>query len=109
MLNHSPGRLNSLLIGITSLHVWLHDVYHVSQLKKFIFNLSQTLHYETIQLNSNLTFSLMPSCIVDRTWKKTFINKMISLVIVVWEGMPPEENSWEMESEVMDKYMYLFY
>lgn len=86
----------------------LHDIFHVSQLKKYIHDPSQTLHHDSIQLKSNLTFKPVPSRIVDRSLK-TLRKKAISLVKVVWEGMSPEDATWELESEILEKYPHLFY
>ncbi|XP_073225669.1 uncharacterized protein [Cicer arietinum] len=86
----------------------LHDVFNVSQLKKYIHDPSQTLHHDSIQLKPNLTFKPIPSRIVDRNLK-TLRKNTISLVKVVWEGMSPEDATWELESEILEKYRHLFY
>jgi hypothetical protein len=85
----------------------LHDVFHVSQLKKYIPDPFQPLAFETVELRSDLTFQPQPIQVVDRSIK-TLRNKEIPLVKVIWEGSPPGEATWELESKMMETYPHLF-
>ena len=38
----------------------LHNVFHMSQLRKYISNLSHVIRHDTVQLKNNLTFDAMP-------------------------------------------------
>ena len=42
------------------------------------------------------------------TNKKQLRHKVISLVKVAWEGLTPEEATWEIEDDIRQKYPYLF-
>lgn len=86
----------------------LHDVFHVSQLKKYIPNPFQPLSYDTIPLRPNLTFQPMPVQVVDHSLK-TLRNKTIPMVKVIWEGSTPEEATWELEEDMRKEYSYLFH
>ena len=59
----------------------VHDVFHVSLLRKYHSNPSHLLEPENIQLREDLTFNLLSSRIVDRGVKQ-LRNKTIPLVKV---------------------------
>jgi hypothetical protein len=44
---------------------------------------------------------------VDRS-KKVLRNKRVPLVIVLWRNSQIEEGRWERETEIREKYPYLF-
>jgi hypothetical protein len=85
----------------------LHDVFHVSQLKKFIPDPFQPVELDSIDLRSDLTFQPEPEKIIDRD-VKTLRNKEIPIVKVVWRGSPDGEATWELESEMLGQYPFLF-
>jgi hypothetical protein len=85
----------------------LHDVFHVSQLKKYIPDPFQPVELYSIDLRSDLTFQPEPERIVDRDIK-SLRNKEIPIVKVIWKGSPDGEATWELESEMLDQYPYLF-
>ena len=61
----------------------LHDVFHVSQLRKYIVDLSHEIHVDDIQVRDNLTVETLPARIED--WKlKQLRGKEIGLVKVAW-------------------------
>jgi hypothetical protein len=85
----------------------LHDVFHVSQLKKYIPDPFQPIELDSIELKSDLTFQPEPERIVDRD-VKSLRTKEIPIVNVVWKGFPDGEATWELESEMMNQYPHLF-
>ncbi|PNX98730.1 retrotransposon protein, partial [Trifolium pratense] len=85
----------------------LHNVFHVSQLRKYISNPFQSLSVESVDLKSDLTFQPQPAQIIERS-VKTLRSKEIPLVKVIWEGSPPGEATWELESEMQSNYPHLF-
>ena len=86
----------------------IHDVFHVSQLKKYQPDPSHIIEYENVALQDNLSFVVSPDRIIDVKVKQ-LRNKYIPLVKVVWKGLSPEEATWEMESEMRQKYPHLFH
>ncbi|XP_073223510.1 uncharacterized protein [Cicer arietinum] len=82
----------------------LHNVFHVSRLKKYIPNPHQILSHESVQLKSNLTYDPMPIQIIDRS-VKVLRNKEIPLVKVVWEGSSVDEATWEAETDMQMEYL----
>jgi len=85
----------------------LHDVFHVSQLEKFILNPFEPVELDSVDLKSDLTFQPEPDRIVDRD-VKSLRNKEIPLMKVVWKGSADGEATWELESEMLNQYSQLF-
>ncbi|XP_058726037.1 uncharacterized protein LOC131597350 [Vicia villosa] len=85
----------------------LHDVFHVSQLQKYVPDPSHVIHMDDVQVRENLTVETMPIRITDREIK-SFRGKDIPLVKVVWTGTTGESMAWEMESKMRDSYPELF-
>ena len=67
----------------------LHDVFHVSQLRKHISDPSHVIHMDDVQVLDNLTVETMPVRITDRE-TKTLRGKETALVKVVWLGAARE-------------------
>lgn len=57
----------------------LHDIFHISQLRKYIFDPSHIIQMDDVQVRDNLTVKTSPIRIKDREVKQ-LINKKISLV-----------------------------
>ena len=85
----------------------LHDVFHVSQLRKYISDPSHVIHMDDVQVWDNLTVGMIPVWIADHEIK-TLRGKEISLVKVVWLGATGESMTWELESKMRDSYLELF-
>jgi hypothetical protein len=85
----------------------LHDVFHVSQLRKFIPDPFQPIELENIDLQPDLTYQPDPIRIVERD-VKTLRNKKIPIVKVEWSQSPDGEFTWELESNMMKNYPHLF-
>ncbi|KAK2415814.1 hypothetical protein QL285_038265 [Trifolium repens] len=85
----------------------LHDVFHVSQLRKYIPDPFQAVELEHIDLQPDLTYQPDPVRIVDRD-VKTLRNKKIPVVKVEWSQSPDGEFTWELESDMKEHYPHLF-
>ncbi|KAL5557043.1 hypothetical protein UlMin_039279 [Ulmus minor] len=72
----------------------VHNVFHVSMLKKYVPNTSHILEQEPIELQEDLTYEEKPVQILDRK-TKTLRNKEIPLVKVLWRNQKMEEATWE--------------
>ncbi|XP_028755657.1 uncharacterized protein LOC114715019 [Neltuma alba] len=77
----------------------LHDMVHVSQLKKYHPNLSHFIKPEEVKLRNNLTYPAEPERILD-VKDKQLRNKTICLVKVFWKGMSPNDTTWETEERM---------
>ncbi|KAM6562545.1 hypothetical protein CsatB_022543 [Cannabis sativa] len=85
----------------------VHNVFHVSQLRKYVFDPSHVLSYETLGLQEDLSFEERPVKILDRK-DKVLRNKTISLVKVLWRNSVVEEATWELESDMQQQHPELF-
>nr|XP_025628889.1 uncharacterized protein LOC112722133 [Arachis hypogaea] len=85
----------------------LHDVFYVSQLRKYMPDVAHVLEPESVELRENLTFQVTPVRIDDTSVKKLRENE-VSLVKVAWKRAGVEEHTWELESEMQKDYPELF-
>ncbi|KAL5560428.1 hypothetical protein UlMin_036640 [Ulmus minor] len=72
----------------------VHNVFHVSMLKKYVPDTSHILEQEPMELHEDLTYEEKPVRILDRK-TKTLRNKEIPLVKVLWRNQKMEEATWE--------------
>ncbi|XP_062085481.1 uncharacterized protein LOC133791573 [Humulus lupulus] len=81
----------------------VHDVFHVSMLKKYIPDSSHVLQHEVIQVDKDLTYEEKLVQMLDRK-NKVLRNKEIPMVKVLWRSQTIEEATWEREDEMKAKY-----
>jgi len=85
----------------------VHEVFHVSQLRKYVRDDSHVLDYSELELRSDMTYTKRPMAILDRT-TKVLKNQTIPLVLVSWGRRSPGEATWEREDAICDHYPHLF-
>ena len=85
----------------------VHNVFHVSLLRKYIPDPSHVLNYEPLKIKDNLTYEEVPIQILDRK-DQVLLTKTISLGKVLWKNHTVEEASWEREDEMKSNYPELF-
>ncbi|WJX13331.1 hypothetical protein P8452_03730 [Trifolium repens] len=85
----------------------LHDVFHVSQLRKYVSDPSHVIVSDDVQVRDNLTIEARPLRIEGREVKK-LRNKEITSVKVIWGGPAGENATWELESKMRSSYPELF-
>jgi len=85
----------------------MHNVFHVSQLRKYIPDSDHIISYGPLQLQKDMSYTEEPVQILDRKEKQLRI-KIISLVKVLWRNQHIEEATWEMEEEIWKNYPHLF-
>ena len=85
----------------------IHDLFHVSMLRKYIADPSHILKEQPIQLKENLTYKEHPVEILDRR-DQVLRNKVISLVKVLWRSHTVEKATWEPEAQMRHQYPHLF-
>jgi hypothetical protein len=76
--------------------VGVHNVFHVSQLRKCIHDPSQVINHEPLDIQPNLTYEELPVQILDLK-EQQLRTKTIPLVKVLWRSHGVEEASWELE------------
>ena len=85
----------------------IHDVFHVSMLRKYIADPSHVLRDQPVELKEDLTYEERPVQIVDRK-DQVLRNKVIPLVKVLWMNHGREEATWEREDQMQTQYPHLF-
>ena len=85
----------------------VHNVFHVSMLKKYVSDPSHVLSYENMELDEDLSYEEKPVQILDRK-EKVLRTKTIALVKVLWRNSKSEEATWELESDMRDRFPELF-
>ncbi|XP_075080471.1 uncharacterized protein LOC142165976 [Nicotiana tabacum] len=86
---------------------FIHQVFHVSKLRKYISDSSHVLEASTIPLDEKLSYEEELMAIVDRQVRK-LRSKEIMFVKVIWRNHTAEEATWEVEKDMQTKYPHLF-
>ncbi|XP_027155277.1 uncharacterized protein LOC113755471 [Coffea eugenioides] len=85
----------------------IHNVFHVSLLKKYHPDPTHILQPKDVELDETLTYEEQPVQILDRKVKE-LRNKRIPLVKILWRNHDMEEATWELEEDMQKKYPSLF-
>ncbi len=85
----------------------VHDVFHVSILKKYIPDPSSVTELEPLQVREDLSYKERPVRIVDRK-DQVLRHRVIPYVKVQWSHHTEREATWELEDEMKQKYPQLF-
>ncbi|GFS32089.1 hypothetical protein Acr_00g0020760 [Actinidia rufa] len=85
----------------------VHDVFHVSMLRKYVHDPTHMIHHYPLGIREDLSYVETPSEIVDRR-DQVLRNKVIPLVRVGWQNHAYEESTWEREDEIRELYPFLF-
>ena len=85
----------------------IHNVFHLSMLRRYKSDPSNVISSETIELRSDLSYEEEPVEILAHEVKE-LRNKKISLVKVLWRNHKTEEATWESEEMMRQLYPKLF-
>src|ERR1041385_8057726 len=85
----------------------VHDVFHVSQLRKCIAPPVKRVDVKELELGQDLTYEEKPVRILDEM-ERTTRSKVIRFYKVLWERHTEEEATWEREEFLKAAYPYLF-
>ena len=83
-------------------------MFHESLLRKAKIDPSQGLPHVPMKIKGDLTMEAKPVKILDRD-VRVLRNKRVSLVRVLWRNSQIEEETWERESEMKQKFPHLFF
>ena len=72
----------------------LHDVFHVSMLRRYRSDPAHILPVQDIQVQEDFTFDEEPKAILDREIRQ-LRSKQVPLVKVLWQHHGMEEATWE--------------
>ncbi|KAM6593248.1 hypothetical protein CsatA_000951 [Cannabis sativa] len=85
----------------------VHNVFHVSMLRKYVSDPMHVLSYEMLELQPDLSYDEQPVQILDKK-EKVLRTKTISLVKVLWRNSKVEEATWELEADMRAQHPELF-
>ena len=85
----------------------IHNVFHVSMLRRYHSDPTHIVSSETIELRPDLTYEEEPVEILAHEVKE-LRNKKIPLVKVLWRNHKTEEDTWESEETMRQQYPQLF-
>nr|AAM01169.1 Putative retroelement [Oryza sativa Japonica Group] len=85
----------------------IHDVFHVSQLKKCLRVPTEEADPDCIELQEDLTYVEKPVRILEVSERKTR-NRVIRFCKVQWSNHSEEEATWEREDELKSAHPHLF-
>ena len=86
----------------------VHNVFHISRLRKYIPDPSHALEALEIELRDDLSYEGQPVQILGRE-EKELPNKTISLVKALWRNHLVEEATWEREDQMRSQYPHIFH
>ena len=85
----------------------IHDVFHVSMLRRYRSDPSHVINDSEVQISENLSYVEEPVRIVDRKIKQ-LRNREIPMVKVIWKNHGLEEAIWETAERMRRDYPQLF-
>ena len=85
----------------------IHNVFHVSLLKKYIHDPTHVIDWNVIQVEPEGEFLPEPLHILAREEIELW-NRTVARVKVQWKHFSPEEATWEREEDMKEKYPSLF-
>uniref|UniRef100_A0A2N9IMJ0 RNA-directed DNA polymerase n=1 Tax=Fagus sylvatica TaxID=28930 RepID=A0A2N9IMJ0_FAGSY len=85
----------------------IHNVFHVSSLRKYIPDPSHILDFQPIQIREDLTYDEQPIKILDHK-EQVLRRRTIRFVQVLWQNHGTKEATWELEEEMRTSYPHLF-
>ena len=85
----------------------VHNIFHVSILRRYISDPSHVLSQEPLALDQDLSYKERPPQILDKRVKE-FRKKKIPLVKILWCNQSIEETTWELEDEMRKIYPEFF-
>jgi hypothetical protein len=85
----------------------IHDVFHVSLLRKAEVDPSRVLPQIPLEIDENLTLEMKLVKVLYYNVKE-LRNKKISIIKILWRNSQIEEVTWERESQMRQKHPKLF-
>ena len=85
----------------------IHDIFYVYNLRKYVSDPDHVIRYEPLQVKESLTYVEEPVQVLEKIEKK-LRNRSISYFKVLWKHHKVAEATWELESEMREKYPALF-
>ena len=81
----------------------IHNVFHVSALRKYVFDASHVVELEPIQISEDLTYEKVHVQIVE-VMDKVLRHAVVKLVKVLWSNHGIQKATWELEEDMREKH-----
>jgi hypothetical protein len=81
----------------------IHDVFHVSQLKKCIKVPTEIVETSAIEIEPDLSYTEQPIQILD-TKERVTRRKTVKMYKILWDHHTEEEATWETESYLQQNF-----
>jgi hypothetical protein len=81
----------------------IHDVFHISQLKKCIKVPTEIVETRAIEIEPDLSYTEQPIQILD-TKERVTRRKKIKMYKILWDHHTEEEAAWETESYLQQNF-----
>ena len=85
----------------------MHNVFHVSLLRKFVPDSNNVVKYEPLQVHEDLTYEEFFLRIIDRK-EQVLRWRIIPYVKIHWSNHEEREATWELEDDTKSRYPHLF-
>ena len=85
----------------------VHNVFHVSQLRRYVFDSDHVIPMDELDIREDLTFDEQPAEIIDRK-DQVLRRRSIPYVKVRWPNQTEREALWMLEEKARSKYPILF-
>ncbi|XP_041017912.1 uncharacterized protein LOC121260133 [Juglans microcarpa x Juglans regia] len=95
------------LVALPPAFSGVHNVFHVSMLRKYIHDPTHVIDHEPLQIQEDMTYTKEPMWILDKK-EQVLRTRTIPLVKVLWNNHAISETSWEFEEDMRVKYPHLF-
>nr|prf retrotransposon del1-46 [Lilium henryi] len=79
----------------------IHNVFHISMLRKYEPDPSHILDWEDLRLNPDISYEEKPVQVLASE-SKVLRNKIILMVKVLWQHHSEEEATWELEADMQE-------
>ena len=90
------GFMRLIRVGILHSMLCVHEVFHVSMLRKYTPDPAHVVDWGQIEVDTNETFEEGPVCIIDSR-DQVLRRKTVRLVKVLWRHYGVEKSTWERE------------
>jgi len=90
-----------------ALHQGIHDIFYVSNMRRYVPDPSHVIEYEPLQLKENLAYVEEQIKILDII-EHTLRNRTIPFLKVLWKHHQAANACWEPEWVMREKYSALF-
>ena len=81
----------------------VHDVFHISQLHKFVSDSDKIIQPDEVELDKSLEYEEHPIRVLD-VQEKQLRNKTIRIVKILWSRHGIEDATWETEDAMKANY-----